>query len=245
MLSENEIDRYARHIVLPEIGGAGQQLLKKARVLVIGAGGLGAPNLSYLAAAGVGHITIIDDDTVSLSNLQRQILYTVQDIGIPKAEIAARQLKDMNPEIYIISETSRLTKENAKSLISNHDVICDGCDNFPTRYLVADMAAELGKTLVTAAVNRFDGYITTLKPHEKDEQGKRYPNFRDIFPKAPPDDLIPTCAEAGVLGVLTGILGSMQALETIREITGFGDTLAGHMLLVDAMTLRFEKIKVM
>ncbi len=244
MLSEHEIERYARHLILPEIGGAGQQALKKARILVIGAGGLGCPNLTYLAAAGIGHIGIIDHDIVSLSNLQRQTLYSISDIGKKKAECAKENLLALNPENHIESYCEKLTIENAAIIIAQYDIICDGSDNFETRYLVAQTAQSLEKPLVTAAVNRFDGYITLLKPFETDAKGQPFARFEDIFPQGDQDMALPTCAEVGVLGIVTGLLGTLQALEVIREITKFGDSLLGFLLLIDLMTLRFEKIKV-
>ena len=244
MLSEDEIERYARHLILPEIGGAGQQALKQARVLVIGAGGLGCPNLTYLAAAGVGHIGIIDDDIVSLSNLQRQTLYSASDIGKAKAECAKANLLALNPEIHIESYCEKIADENVAMIFAQYDIICDGSDNFETRYLAAKTAEALEKPLVTAAVNRFDGYITLLKPFEKNEKGHSFPRFEDIFPQVDHNRAQQTCPEIGVLGIVTGILGTLQALETIREVTKFGDSLLGFLLLIDLMSMRFEKIKI-
>lgn len=242
MLSEAELERYARHIVLSEVGGAGQQKLKAARVLVIGAGGLGAPLLQYLAAAGVGTLGIVDDDEVSLSNLQRQVIHDTSHLGMPKTRSAENSLKRINPHVTAETHAMRLEQHNARELIDRYDLVADGSDNFATRYLAADTCEALGKTLVTAAVGRFDGNLTTLKPHETGSDGKPLPRYRDIFPDQPDDNLLPSCAEAGILGALTGVLGSLQALEVIKEITGVGETLAGRLLMVDAKAMRFETV---
>jgi molybdopterin/thiamine biosynthesis adenylyltransferase len=238
-----DIERYARHIILPEIGGAGQQKLKNARVLVIGAGGLGSPALLYLAAAGVGHLGIVDDDMVTLSNLQRQIVHHTDSIGENKTDSAAATMQRINPHIEVHCHTLRLTPENVTELFSAYDIIVDGSDNFATRYLVADHAALLEKALVTAAMGRFDGSLTVLKPYERDMQGNLYPHYRDLFPEPPPDGLIPSCAEAGVIGALPAILGSMQAMEVIKLITGIGEPLLGRLLLYDALAARFETMR--
>ena len=237
-LSSEELSRYARHIVLAEIGGAGQQRFKAARVLVVGAGGLGAPLALYLAAAGIGSIAIVDDDDVSLSNLQRQIIHSTERVGVPKAESARETLHAINPHVEVTPRRVRLTAENARDLISGSDVVADGSDNFATRYLVADACAELKVPLVTAAVGRFDGSVTVLKPYEGDN-----PSYRDIFPAPPPDGLLPTCAEAGILGALTGILGSIQALEVLKLVAGIGEPLIGRLLLYDGLAQRFDEIR--
>lgn len=242
-LSPEELERYARHIVLSDIGGPGQQLLKKAKVLVIGAGGLGTPVLQYLAAAGVGTLGVVDDDVVSLSNLQRQIIHDTSRVDDKKVESAKEALLRINPNVNVEIFDCRLTEENARELIGSFDIIADGSDNFDTRFLVADTCKALEKTLVTGAVGRFDGSLTTIKPHQSDEKGQKYPEFRDIFPNKPPDGLLPTCAEAGVIGALTGVIGSMQALEIIKEITGAGAGLAGRLILYDSLYSRFEEIK--
>jgi len=242
-LNSEELERYARHIVLADIGGAGQQKLKAARVLVIGAGGLGSPVLQYLAAAGVGTLGIVDDDIVSLSNLQRQTIHTTDTCGDPKVESASAFLKSLNPHVNIDIHNCRLTEANGDALISQYDIIADGSDNFDTRYLSADLSEKHEKTLVTAAVGQFDASITTLKPHDKDTQGNPYPRYRDIFPNKPPEGLLPTCAEAGILGALTGIIGSMQAMEIIKEITEVGESLAGRLILYDAKYSRFQEIE--
>ena len=242
MLSEKELERYARHIVLAEVGGAGQQKLKTSKVLVIGAGGLGAPVLQYLAAAGIGTIGIVDDDEVSLSNLQRQVIHDTQNVGMKKTRSAASSIHRINPDVKVVEHVERLDANNGRRLIEAYDVIADGSDNFDTRFLVADLCESLGKTLVSAAVGRFDGNLTTLKPHGFDDHGKPNPRYRDIFPDKPNEGVVPSCAEAGILGAVTGVLGSLQALEVIKEITGVGDTLIGRLLMVDCKSMRFEQI---
>lgn len=242
-LSSDEIERYARHIVLPEIGGPGQQRLKQARVLVVGAGGLGAPVLAYLAAAGVGTIGIVDDDTVSLSNLQRQVIHDTGAVGTAKTESAAAALKRLNPNVAVELHRVRLTAENAAELVSAYDLTVDGSDNFETRYLVADACAAVGRPLVHAAVGRFDGSITVLKPYESNDEGKQNPSYRDLFPEPPPAGLVPSCAEAGVLGALTGVIGTLQAMETIKLIAGIGEPLIGRLLLYDALGARFDTVR--
>lgn len=239
-LKPDEIERYARHIILQEIGGAGQQALKAARVLVVGAGGLGSPVLLYLAAAGVGTLGVVDDDTVSLSNLQRQILHATGDIGRPKTESAAASLNDMNPNIAIVEHTVRLTAENAASIMADYDIVVDGSDNFETRYLVADTAEELKLPLVAGALGRFDGSLTVLMPHATNENGEPWPRYRDLFPEAPPEGTVPSCAEAGILGAVAGVIGTLQAVEVLKLITGTGDLLVGKILLYDALSVRFQ-----
>jgi molybdopterin/thiamine biosynthesis adenylyltransferase len=242
-LSADEIERYARHIVLPEIGGPGQQRLKRARVLVVGAGGLGAPVLAYLAAAGVGTIGIVDDDTVSLSNLQRQVIHDTDAVGAAKTASAAVALKRLNPNVAVELHPVRLTAENASDLVGAYDFTVDGSDNFETRYLVADACETAGRPLVHAAVGRFDGSLTVLMPHETDAEGRPYPSYRDLFPEPPPAGLVPSCAEAGVLGALTGVIGTLQAMETIKLIAGIGEPLVGRLLLYDALGARFDTVR--
>ena len=242
-LTDDELGRYARHIVLPEIGGAGQQRLKAARVLVVGAGGLGAPVLLYLAAAGVGTLGVVDDDTVSLSNLQRQVIHDTGAIGALKVTSAAASIARINPNVAVESHALRLTPENASSLIAGYDLVVDGSDNFATRYLVADTCAELQKPLVTGAVGRFDGSLTVLMPYATKPDGSFWPSYRDLFPAPPPAGAVPSCAEAGVLGALTGVIGTMQAMEAIKLITGAGEPLLGRILLHDALSARFETIR--
>ncbi|GIL02880.1 MAG: thiamine biosynthesis protein ThiF [Alphaproteobacteria bacterium] len=242
-LSETELERYARHIVLHEVGGPGQQKLKAARVLVVGAGGLGSPAIAYLAAAGVGTIGIVDDDRVSLSNLQRQIIHDTGAVGEAKTASAARAVARINPHVKVEVHNLRLDVDNADALVAGYDIVADGSDNFDTRYCVADACERAGKVLVTAAVGQFEASLTTLKPHQRDAAGVSYPRYRDLFPQKPPPGLVPTCAEAGILGALTGVIGSMQALEVIKEITGAGQSLAGRLLLYDSGAARFEEIR--
>lgn len=241
-LSAEEIERYARHIVLHGVGGPGQQRLKAARVLVVGAGGLGAPLLQYLAAAGIGEIGIVDDDIVSLSNLQRQVLHGTPDIGRRKVDSAADALARLNPHVRVRAHALRIAPGNARALIRDYDVIADGSDNFETRYAVSDACFHEKRPLVTAAVGTFDGSLTTLRPFERGPDGAWNPTYRCLFPAAPPPGTVTACSEAGVLGALTGILGSMMALEIIREITGFGHGLVGRMLLIDTRDMRFETL---
>ena len=242
-LSAEELERYARHIVLPEIGGPGQQKLKRARVLVIGAGGLGAPVLQYLAAAGVGTLGIIDDDTVSLSNLQRQVIHDTPSVGLSKLESAKAALLRINPHTRIEPHGWRLTAENAEALVAQYDLVVDGSDNFATRYAVADACAAAGRPLVHAAVGRFDGSITVLKPFETGADGTPNPSYRDLFPAPPPAGLVPSCAEAGIVGALTGVIGTLQAMEAIKLITGIGEPLVGRILLYDALAARFDTMR--
>jgi len=240
--TEDEIERYARHLVLPEIGGPGQARLSAARVLVIGAGGLGSPLILYLAAAGVGCIGIVDDDAVSLSNLQRQVIHGTGDIGRPKVSSAAEAVARINPGVIIEPHAHRIDERNARALIANYDLVADGCDNFATRYLVADACQAEGKPLVTAALGRFDGTLTTLRPHERRPDGSPNPSYRDLFPQHPAAGVVPSCAEVGVLGALAGVMGSLMALEVIRQLTGFGEGLTGRLLMVDAMSMRVDEV---
>jgi adenylyltransferase/sulfurtransferase len=241
--SRDEIERYARHIVLADVGGPGQQKLKRARVLVVGAGGLGTPLIQYLAAAGVGTIGIIDDDDVSLSNLQRQVIHDTAAVGIPKVASAAVAVSRINPHVAVEPHHFRLTAGNAGDLIARYDLVADGSDNFATRYIVSDAAFHAGKPVVVAALGRFDGSITTLKPHLAGADGRPNPTYRCLFPEAPPDGLLPTCAEAGIVGALPGVVGSLQAVEVIKEIVGLGEGLVGRLLLYDARDARFETIR--
>lgn len=239
-MPSDDLTRFARHIVLRHIGGPGQQRLRKARVLVIGAGGLGSPLLMYLAAAGVGTLGIVDDDTVSLSNLQRQVIHATPDIDRPKVESARDAILRIDPAVAVQTHRQRLTAENAAALIAGYDVIADGSDNFDTRYALADACAVAHKPLVTAAVNEFHGSLTTLRPFDAGIDGKKNPSYRDLFPDKPQPGAIPTCSEAGVLGALVGVMGSLQAIEVIRQITPFGTPLIGKLLMVDALDMRFE-----
>lgn len=239
-LSSEEIERYARHIVLHGVGGPGQQKLKAARILVIGAGGLGSPLIQYLAAAGVGTIGVVDDDTVSLSNLQRQILHGTSDVGRLKVESARDAVARLNPHVKMELHAMRLTPDTARALVRQYDLVADGSDNFETRYGVSDACFHEKRPLVTAAVGAYDGSLTTLRPFETGPDGKPNPTYRCLFPEQPPAGSVPACAEAGVLGALTGVIGSMMALEVVREITGFGETLVGRILLIDTRAMRFE-----
>jgi molybdopterin/thiamine biosynthesis adenylyltransferase len=242
-LNSEEIERYARHIMLPEIGGSGQQALKAARVLVIGAGGLGAPVLHYLAAAGIGTLGIVDDDIVSLSNLQRQVIHGTPDIGRPKIDSAMDALHRINPHVHVVRHAERLTVTNAEELFSGYDIVVDGSDNFETRYLTADTAERLRVTLVSAAVGRFDGSLTVLQPWATIADGQQNPGYRDLFPAPPPPGVVPSCAEAGIVGALTGVLGTLQAMEVIKVITGSGEPLVGRLLMYDGLAARFETIR--
>lgn len=241
-LSAEELERYARHIVLPEVGGAGQQKLKRARVLAIGAGGLGAPVLQYLAAAGVGTLGIVDDDTVSLSNLQRQVVHDSAALGDPKTASAAVALARINPNVVVEQHRLRLDAGNARALVAGYDVVVDGSDNFETRYALADACETERRPLVHAAVGRFDGSVTVLKPFETGLGGVPNPGYRDLFPEPPPDGLVPSCAEAGILGALTGVIGTLQAMETLKLILGIGEPLVGRILLYDGLAARFDVV---
>ena len=242
-LSSDEIERYARHLVLHEVGGPGQNKLKDAKVLCVGAGGLGAPLLYYLAAAGIGTIGIIDHDRVSLSNLQRQIIHQTARVGLPKTSSARETIQGLNPHVHVVEHDHRITSENALEIIAGYDIVADGCDNFPTRFLVSDACYFAKKTLVTAAVGQFDGQISTFKPHEALPDGTPFPSYRCLMGELPPRGLFPACEEAGILGALPGILGSMQAMEVIKEILSIGDSLAGRLLMYDALASRFYETR--
>jgi molybdopterin-synthase adenylyltransferase len=242
-LSDLELERYARHIVLPEVGGPGQNKLKNSSVLVIGAGGLGAPMLMYLAAAGVGRIGIVDHDTVSLPNLQRQVIHTTERVGVAKVESAKQQLAAINPHVTVEAHQARITVDNALDLINQYDIVADGCDNFPTRFLVADACYFAKKTLVSAAVGQFDGQISTFKPHLTAVDGNPYPSYRCFLGDLPDRGSFPACEEAGVMGALPGIIGSMQAMEVIKELLDIGESLAGRILMYDALWSRFFETK--
>ncbi|WP_114436003.1 HesA/MoeB/ThiF family protein [Methylorubrum salsuginis] len=241
-LSSDELERYARHIVLREVGGPGQARLKAARVLVIGAGGLGAPLIQYLAAAGIGTIGIVDDDAVSLSNLQRQVIHGTPDVGRPKVESAADAVARLNPHVRVVMHPCRITPENAAGLMAAYDLVADGSDNFSTRYAVSDACFHAKKPLVTAALGAFDGSLTTIRAHETGPTGEPNPTYRCLFPNPPPPGTVAPCAEAGVLGALAGVMGSLMAMEVIRAVADFGEPLVGRLLMVDARSMRFETL---
>ena len=233
--TEDQIYRYARHIILPEVGGVGQEKILKARVLLIGAGGLGSPIALYLAAAGVGKIGLLDFDVVDRSNLQRQILHTTKDIDRPKIESARDKITVMNPDVEVVLHNTRLEAGNAMELLGGYDIIVDGTDNFPTRYLVNDVCVLLGKTNVHGSIFRFEGQVTVFKTPEG-------PCYRCLYPEPPPPGMVPSCQEAGVLGVLPGVVGTLQATEVIKLIIGEGEPLIGKLLLYDALKTDFRKL---
>jgi molybdopterin/thiamine biosynthesis adenylyltransferase len=235
MLSDDELDRYARHLVLREVGGVGQARIRAGRVLVIGAGGLGSPAALYLAAAGVGTLGLVDDDTVSLSNLQRQILFRTADVGRGKVEAGAESLKALNPGVQINSHAVRMTAANAMALIGAYDIVLDGSDNFATRFLLNDACFFAKKPLVSAAVTEFEGQLATYKGYEPD-----LPCYRCLFPSPPPPGTVPSCSEAGVLGAAAGVMGSLAALEVLKEIAGIGTGLAGKILSYKALSTEFR-----
>jgi len=241
-LEADEVERYARHLILPEIGGVGQRRLKASRVAVIGAGGLGSPALLYLAAAGVGTLTIIDDDAVSLSNLQRQIIHASGRVGALKTDSATATLQCVNPHVAVRTQNTRIHTDNAAALLDGHDIVVDGCDNFETRYCIADACEALEIPLVAGALGRFDGSLTVLAPHLQWHDGTFAPRYRDAFPAPPPKGTVPSCAEAGILGAVAGVIGTMQAVEVVKWVTGSGDILIGRLLLFDALSMRFQTI---
>jgi molybdopterin/thiamine biosynthesis adenylyltransferase/rhodanese-related sulfurtransferase/molybdopterin converting factor small subunit len=236
LFTKEELARYNRHIIIPGFGMEAQERLKKAKVLVIGSGGLGSPVLLYLAAAGVGTLGIVDFDVVDDSNLQRQVLFGIDEIGKPKVEAARRRLAGLNPHIKLNIYNTHINSQNALDIVKDYDVVADGTDNFPTRYLVNDAAVLLGKPNVYASIFQFEGQVSVF--NYKDSKGNTGPNYRDLYPTPPPPGLVPSCAEGGVLGVLPGIIGSLQALEVIKVITGVGETLSGRFYIFDA--LNFE-----
>ncbi|MEX0693557.1 MAG: molybdopterin-synthase adenylyltransferase MoeB [Rhodospirillales bacterium] len=242
--TDAQVERYARHILLKEVGGIGQSRLMDAKVLIVGAGGLGSPLILYLAAAGVGTIGIIDADTVDLSNLQRQLAHTTDRIGMAKVDSAAIAAKAINPDVTIVPINTRLAPENALEIIADYDIVADGSDNFETRFLINDACYFAKKTLVSAAILRFDGQIGTFKAHLHTDDGGHGPCYRCIFREAPPPGQVPSCAEAGVLGALCGMMGSLQATEVLKEIMEIGDSLSGALMVIDGLATEFRKIKV-
>ncbi|WP_265446124.1 molybdopterin-synthase adenylyltransferase MoeB [Flexivirga meconopsidis] len=229
--------RYARHLLLPELGMPGQERLGQSRVIVVGAGGLAAPVLSYLAAAGVGRVTVVDDDAVDLSNLQRQVIHRTEDVGVSKVESAIRAVHDLNPDVEIVGVPERLTADNALTLFADHDVVVDATDNFATRYLVGDACVLLGLPLVWGSIHRFDGQVTVWSYDEG-------PCYRCVFPEAPPAGAVPSCAEAGVLGALPGVIGAMQATEAVKVLLGIGEPLAGRLMLYNALHATWSSVPV-
>jgi adenylyltransferase/sulfurtransferase len=240
--TDDELERYARHIVLREVGGAGQQRLKAARVLVVGAGGIGAPALLYLAAAGIGTLGVVDDDRVGLANLQRQVIHSTEAVGRPKTASAAQAIGRLNPHVAVEPHALRLTEVNAPGLVAGHDAVLDGSDNFATRYAVSDACFAAAVPLVSAAVGRFDAQITTLAPHLAGPDGAPNPTYRCLYPAPPPEGTVPACEEAGILGALTGVAGTIAAAEVLKLILGLGRPLIGRLLLVDLLELSFEEI---
>ncbi len=243
-LTQDQVERYARHLLLPEVGVAGQNRLRDGRVLVVGAGGLGSPLILYLAAAGVGTIGVVDDDVVDLSNLQRQIAHTTERIGRPKVESARETVAAINPDVRIVTHRQRLSEANALDLIAGYDVVADGSDNFPTRFLVNDACYFAHKTLVSGAVLRFDGQVATFKAHRAGDDGEHGPCYRCLFRQPPPPGQVPTCSEAGILGAVCGTIGSLQATEVLKEIMVVGDSLSGWLLVYDALSGTMRKIRV-
>lgn len=238
--TDTQLHRYARHIVLPEVGGTGQGALLRSKVLVVGAGGLGSPLLLYLAAAGVGTIGVVDDDSVDLSNLQRQVIHDESSLGVPKVESAVARLRAINPDVAVEAHNARLTRDNVMELIGRYDVVADGSDNFATRFLLNDACYFAGRTLVSAAILRFDGQVSTFKAH----LGAPHPCYRCVFPEPPPRGLVPSCSEGGVLGALAGLVGSLQATEVLKEILGIGESLSGSLLLMDTLNASYHRISV-
>jgi thiazole biosynthesis adenylyltransferase ThiF len=237
--TEEQIKRYARHIILPEVGGKGQEKLLNSKVLVIGAGGLGSPAILYLAAAGVGTIGIVDFDVVDLSNLQRQIIHNTERVGTPKVESARRTVEMLNPDVKVITYNTRISKENIMDIIKDYDVVLDGTDNFPTRFLINDACYFAGKPLVSAAMLRFEGQVSVFDFRNKEKS----PCYRCLFPEPPPPGLVPSCQEAGILGSIGGIMGCIQATEAIKLILGIGEPLVGKLLIMDALSMDFRKVK--
>lgn len=236
--TEEQIERYSRHIILPEVGGRGQAKLLKSKVFVLGAGGLGSPALLYLAAAGVGTIGMADGDCVDMSNLQRQIIHNTETVGKPKVHSAKETIEKLNPDVKVEAFHGRLTVDNIREIIREYDVVLDGSDNFPTRFLMNDAAFFENKPLVSGSMFRFDGQVSVFNPN------KGYPCYRCLYPEPPPKGLVPSCQEAGVLGALAGVIGVLQAVETVKMLLGIGDTLEGHLMIFDALKMTFRKVRV-
>jgi len=241
-LTPEESRRYARHIVLKGVGGPGQQRLKAARVLIVGAGGLGSPAIAYLAAAGIGTIGVADDDVVSVSNLQRQVIHTTLGVGELKTDSAERFAKSLNPEVEINLHNLRLDETNAENLIRDYDLVVDGTDSFETRLKISDAALKTGKTLISGGVSMYDGHLTVIAPHLPGSNGKPNPRFRDLFPDVPDQPELPACEEAGILGAVTGVIGTLMAMEAIKLITWIGEPLIGRLLLYDGREAKFSEM---
>ena len=241
-LDPDEVERYARHIVLREVGGAGQRTLRASRVLIVGAGGLGSPVALFLAAAGVGTLRIADDDRVSLSNLQRQVLHGTPDVGRSKVESARDAIDRINPHVAVEPVPQRFTDANAETLLAGVDLVVEGTDGFAARRTIADVCERARIPLITAAVGRFEGSVTTLRPYEVGMNGPN-PRFADLFPAEPPEGTVPTCAEAGVMGALTGVVGALQAMEALKELLGIGEGLVGRLLTYDALSAQWRTLR--
>jgi molybdopterin-synthase adenylyltransferase len=239
-LSEQQFRRYARHLILDEVGEDGQERLLRSRVLVVGAGGLGSPMLLYLAAAGVGTIGIVDNDRVDITNLQRQIVHATRNVGALKVESARGTLAEINPDVQVVTHPLRLGSENAEAIIRNYDLVADGSDNFATRYLLTDLCCRLERPLVAAALSPFEGQLSTFRPY----LGAGHPCYRCLFRDPPPPDLVPRCEEAGILGAVAGVLGTLQAVEVLKQLLDLGESLDGTLLLYDAMRARFHSIRI-
>lgn len=246
-LTDTQLDRYARHIILKEVGGEGQKTLLKAKVLVIGAGGLGSPLILYLAAAGVGTIGVVDDDVVSLSNLQRQVLYKTTDVGSAKTFVTEKAIKALNVDVNLVCHQIRITETNAASLLTDYDLVADGCDNFETRLIVSDACVAAKKTLVSGAISQFEGQLASFNPHTRDKSGSPLPCYRCFVPSNPGDgpesDNETSCAHQGVLGAIAGVVGTLQAVEVLKEILSLGDTLMGKLMLYDALGAQTRVLK--
>jgi molybdopterin-synthase adenylyltransferase len=237
--TEEQIERYSRHIILPEVGAEGQSKLLESKVFMIGAGGLGSPVAYYLAAAGVGTIGIADADEVDMSNLQRQIIHNEQRVGMPKVESARETIRALNPDVKVVTYNYRVDADNIRDIIRDYDLVIDGCDNFPTRFLVNDACFFENKTLVSGAMFRFEGQVATFKPNE-DAEG---PCYRCLYPEPPPAGLVPSCSEAGILGALAGAVGTIQAVEAVKELLGIGDSLSGRLMTFDALRMEWKKLR--
>jgi adenylyltransferase/sulfurtransferase len=243
-LNDEQFHRYARHVILDEVGEDGQMKLLAAKVLVVGAGGLGSPLLLYLAAAGVGTLGVIDDDVVELSNLQRQVVHPTASLGRPKVDSAADTVAAINPDVTVVRHKDRITAANALDIISQYDLVADGSDNFDTRYLLNDACYLLQKPLVSAALLRFEGQLSTFRAYERDAEGQHGPCYRCMFREPPPPDLVPRCETAGIFGALAGVMGSLQATEVLKELLGLGDSLSGRFLIYDGLSGRFHGMAV-